>query len=87
MLSKYPAKVGVHRSCGNEKIPFFICRVTAWSMCHVTLWVGSLHLKSAPANFGVHRPCESEDITFYICHMAAWLMCNVALRVGFPHPR
>ena len=48
MLSKHPAKFGVHRSCESGDIPFFICHVTTWSMCHVTLWVESPHLKSPP---------------------------------------
>ena len=45
-MSKYPAKVEVHRYCASGDIPFFICHVTTWLMCQVTLWVGSPHPKS-----------------------------------------
>ena len=48
MLSKYPAKFGVHRSCESGVRPFFICHVTTWLMRHVILWVGSPHPKSLP---------------------------------------
>ena len=37
LLSKHPAKFGVHSSCESGDIPFFICPVTTWSMCNVTL--------------------------------------------------
>ena len=87
MLSQHPAKFGVYGSCESGDILFFICHVTTWLMCHVTLCVGSLILSHHPAKFGVHRPCESEDITFFICHVTTISKCHVTLWVGSPHPK
>ena len=46
ILSHYPAKLGIHRSCESGDTTFFICHVTTWLICHVPFWVGSPHLKS-----------------------------------------
>ena len=51
--SHHPAKFvdlafGVHTLYESGNITFFICQVTTMSKCHVTLWVGSPHLKTPP---------------------------------------
>ena len=46
VVSYHSAKFGVHRPCESGDITFLICHVTTISNCHVTFWVGSLHLKS-----------------------------------------
>ena len=68
VLSHELANLRIHRSCESGDITFFICNVTTILKCHMTLWVGSSHLKSPshqPAKFGVHRPCKSKDIKFF----------------------
>ena len=45
-LSLELAKFKIHRPCESGDITFFFWRVTRISKSHVTLWVGSSHLKS-----------------------------------------
>ena len=40
------ANFRIHRPCESGNVTFFICHVTTISKSHVTLWVGSSHLKS-----------------------------------------
>ena len=46
VLSHELAKFRIHRPCESGDITFFICHLTTISKSHVTLWVGSSHLKS-----------------------------------------
>ena len=46
VLSHELAKFRIHRPCESGDITFFICHVTTILKCHMTLWVGSSHLKS-----------------------------------------
>ena len=57
MMSKHPAKFGVHRCYDSGDIPFSICHVTTWSIVTWLCGWGALILSDHPAKFGVHRPC------------------------------
>ena len=87
ILSHYPAKLGIHRSCESGDKKFFICHVTTLLICHVNFWVGPLILSPHPAKFGVHRPCESEDIRFFIYHVTTISKCHVTLWAGSSRPK
>ena len=43
-----PVKFRDHRPCECGDTTFLIYRLTMWSMCHVTLWMGFPHPKSLP---------------------------------------
>ena len=87
MLSKHPAKFGIHRPCESEDITFFICHVTTISNSHVTFVWGPLILSHYLAKLGIHRPCENEDITFFICHVTTISKCYMTLWVRSSHPK
>ena len=46
VLSQELAKFRIHRPCESRDITFVVCHVTTISKCHMTLWLGSSHLKS-----------------------------------------
>ena len=46
ILSHHPATFGVHRPFESGNVTTLICLVTTWSICYLTLWLGSLHPKS-----------------------------------------
>ena len=87
ILSHHPAKFGIHRSCDSGDITSVICYVTAWSMCHVTLWVEFLHPKSLHCKVWDHRFCEKGIVTLYICHVTTISKCHATLWVGSSHTK
>ena len=46
VLTHELAKFRIHRPCESGDVTFFICHVNTISKSHVTLWMGSSHLKS-----------------------------------------
>ena len=53
IISHQPAKFGLHRPCESRDITFLICHLTTWTMCQMTLWVGSPHSHYGTGNKGV----------------------------------
>ena len=47
VLSHERAKFRIHRPCESGDITIFVCHVATILNCHVTLRVGSSHLKGA----------------------------------------
>ena len=63
------------------------CHVTAWSMWHMTFWVGSSHSSHHPAKFMDLALCESEDKIFLTFPVATQFKCHVTSWVHFPRPK
>ena len=77
-LSTLPS-FGGHEPCECGDKTFLIYHLTTWSMCHLTLWVGSFILSHHTAKFRVHRPCESGNTTFFIYQITAISNCHVTV--------
>ena len=75
VMSHYPVKFDVNRTCGIRDITFFVCHETTYN--HVIkglrnyancAWQPST-ISQYLLKFVSHEPCKNKDITFFIRHV------------------